>query len=336
MSVLVAFASLPFSLRGGDYEVVTGLGTVTIHVTQAGYSPYLTVTSRPELAQSIPQGTQGEGWTFYTWYDHPFVLRLAFGRNVASLGSINSCATMVRPMPDEVHIGDDKALASLLADFSELALGALNNLIAVVRREAKLYRIFDLRRDDIEITIRRDDGTILRDDPLQATLVEQEQEQSERFDLRDESNEWYLEISAALQEAEPVHLADDLLMEAERALVQRFPRQVITTCHTAIETAASALLTRGMTRRGLPDPEIDYLLSTKSLTSKLDPLLHKYSGFSLKTDNNVLWKSFNVLNDLRNDVVHRGRRPSVQDAELSITIARGVLGWLSKVRVRNR
>ena len=336
MPALVAFASLPFSLRGGDYEVVTSLGSVTVHVTQAGYSPFLTVTSRPELAQSIPQGLQGEGWTFYTWYDHPFVLRLAFGRNVASLGSINSCATIVRHIAAGGGAHDESALAPLLKDFPELALAALNNLVAIVRREARLYQVFDLRRDDIEITVRRDDGRIIREDPLQALLAQQEQEQSERFDLHGESDEWYLELNASLQETEPVPLADDLLMEAERALIQRFPRQVVTTCHTAIETAASASLTRGMARRGLPDDEVDYLLSTKSLSSKLDPLLHKYSGFSLKLDSITLWKSFNVLNDMRNDVVHRGRRPTFQDAELAISIARGILAWLSKVRSRNR
>jgi hypothetical protein len=39
---------------------------------------------------------------------------------------------------------------------------------------------------------------------------------------------------------------------------------------------------------------------------------------------------------MRNDVVHRGRRPTFQDAELAISIARGILAWLSKVRSRNR
>jgi hypothetical protein len=336
MPALIAFASLPFALRTGEYEVATNSGKVTVHVSGPGYNPFVTVTSRPELAQAIPRTAQGEGWTFYTWYDHPFVLRVAFGRNIAALGSINSCATILQPLPGGVEVERETTTRSLVERFSAQALTALNAMVSVVRREARLYHIADLRRDDIDISIRSDSGRMLRDDPLHEPLSRAEEEMTQRFDLSGESNEWYLEVSAALQEVDPVPLADELLMEAERALVQRFPRQTITTCHTAIETAASALLTRGMARRGLPDGEVDHLLSTKSLSSKLDPLLAKYSGFSLKQDNNVLWKSFNVLNDLRNDVVHRGKRPTVDDAAQAIGIARNVLAWLQKVRLRNR
>ena len=51
------------------------------------------------------------------------------------------------------------------------------------------------------------------------------------------------------------------LIEAERALKQRFPRQAIATSHSTIEAAASALPTRCMQRRDLPDEEIDEALS---------------------------------------------------------------------------
>ena len=98
------------------------------------------------LAQSIPEGGQGEGFTSYTWHDHPFVLRVVFGRNVAALGSINSSASIFRPLPANVDIDDDTTMTPLHDEFSEMALLALNNLIAAVRRKAPLYHILDLRR----------------------------------------------------------------------------------------------------------------------------------------------------------------------------------------------
>ena len=184
--------------------------------------------------------------------------------------------------------------------------------------------------------MRREDGSILEEDPLQAALTEEEEQQNDRFDLVAQSGDWYRELGEELQNPEPIGLADGLLMEAERALAQRFPRQAITTCHTCVETASSLLLTRGMTRRQIPDREIDHILSTKSLTSKLDGLLRAYAGFSLKHDNHVLWRSFNVLNDMRNDIVHRGKRPTADEAQEAIEITRQLLRWLDWVRSRNK
>ncbi len=333
MPTLVAFAGLPFGLREDLYEIKTSQETVRVHISAQRYTPVVTVTSRPELAQSIPADGLAEGWTSYTWYDHPFVLRVAFGRNVASLGTLNSCATIARPLSDDQDIDN---VGELVEPFAELALAALNNLIAVVRRKARLYQVFDLRREDIDISIRDDEGKVLREDPLQATLVQQEQHQTDIFDLMEQPGDWYQEVEEALQVPEPISLAQDLLMEAERALAQRFPRQAIATSHTAIETAASRLLNRGMTRRGIPDEEIDQVLSTRSLVAKLDVLLRTYAGFSLKHDNRNLWKRFNQLSDMRNDIVHRGRQPSHSDAELAILIAREVISWLAMVRQRNK
>ncbi|HHX42381.1 MAG TPA: hypothetical protein GX714_00115 [Chloroflexi bacterium] len=337
MPVLVAFASLPFGLRGGDYEIaVSEDETVTAHITERAYSPFVTISSRPELAQSIPQNGETDGFTSYTWYDHPFVLRVLFGRNVASLGSINSCATILQMLPDDLDLEDHERLDALRDAFSAQALVALNTLIAAVRHKARLYHVFDLRRDDIDVSVRREDGSLLVEDPLQAELTAQEERASESFDLQTRSEDWYRELAQAIGEPDPVGLADDLLMEADRALAQRFPRQAITTCHTAVETAVSALLTRGMVRRNVPDREIDDTLSTRSLTSKLDALLRVYTGFTLKRDNAPLWRSFNALNDLRNDIVHRGKRPTVAEAEGALCTARELVSWLQMVRGRNK
>ncbi len=337
MPVLVAFASLPFGLRGGDYEIaVSEDETVTAHITERAYSPFVTISSRPELAQSIPQNGETDGFTSYTWYDHPFVLRVLFGRNVASLGSINSCATILPMLPDDLDLEDHERLDALRDAFSAQALVALNTLIAAVRHKARLYHVFDLRRDDIDVSVRREDGSLLVEDPLQAELTAQEERASESFDLQTRFEDWYRELAQAIGEPDPVGLADDLLMEADRALAQRFPRQAITTCHTAVETAVSALLTRGMVRRNVPDREIDDTLSTRSLTSKLDALLRVYTGFTLKRDNAPLWRSFNALNDLRNDIVHRGKRPTVAEAEGALCTARELVSWLQMVRGRNK
>lgn len=336
MPVLVAVASLPFGLRGGQYDIKVQHRTLAAHVTEQRYSPAVTVASRPELAQTIPPHGTGEGWTTYTWYDHPFVLRATFGRNVASLGSINSWAMLSRPVAEGLDLQDEAAIGAVRDTFADLALQALNELVAIVRRKARLFQVFDLRRDDIEITVRRDDGTILCEDPLQEALTSAEQRETDKFDLVGKAQEWYQDLNAELLAENPVSQAEDLLMEAERALRQRFPRQAITTSHTTIETAASALLNHGMTRRRVPEDEIGHLLTTKSLNAKLDTLLNAYTGFSLKRDNHSLWKSFNLLNELRNDVVHRGKRPSVRDAELAIQCARDIVTWLEMVAQRNR
>jgi hypothetical protein len=336
MATLVAFASLPFGLRGGVYEICTSAGTVSVHVSELQFNPFLAISPRPELAQSIPSRGQGEGFTSYTWYDHPFVLRVVFGRNVASLGSINSCATIVEMLPSEDILHDEEALAAQRRDFAERSLTAFNNLISVVRRKAKLYHVFDLRRDDIDLTVRREDGTILREDPLQSKLIREEEAQADTFDLMQYEDAWYEDLGTLLANEEPVGLAEDLLIEAERALAQRFPRQAIATCHTAIEAAASALLTRGMLKQDHPDDQIDFVLSTRSLTSKLDVLLRQHTGFSLKRHNRELWRAFNQLNDLRNDIVHRGKEPTTEDAAFAIQVARDLLRWLNMVRQRNK
>ena len=336
MVTLVAFASLPFGLRGGEYQIATPTEKLTARVSELRYNPLITITSRPELAQTIPANGEGEGFTSYSWYDHPFVLRVLFGRNVASLGSINSYASILQPLPDDLDLDERAALEPKREEFAALALTALNNLIAIVRHKARLYHVFDLRREDIDVSVRREDGTVLREDPLQASLTKKEEEDSVSLDLLHQGDDWYLELMAMLQESEPVSLSDNLMMEAERALLQRFPSQAIATCHTAIETAASTLLTKRMSRRSVPDEEIDYVLSTKSLTAKLDILLQTYTGFSLKRDNRSLWNSFNLLNDLRNDAAHRGKRPSVADAQFAIDTARELLRWLEGVRLRNK
>ena len=336
MPSLVAFASLPFALKEGPYRLGGDADPVIIHVSELSYRPFVSITSRPELAQSIPWRDLGDGFTSYTWYDHPFVLRVVFGRNVASLGSINSCGTIARPLSPREAAPDAPGYDAAHRAFCESALLALNELIASVRRKARLYRVGDLRREDIHVTVRADDGTILQEDPLQAALIREEEAQSESFDLLRETSEWYAELATTLLNDEPLGLADDLLTEAERALAQRFPRQAIATCHAAIEAATASLLTRGMSRRGRKDDEIDQVLSTKSLTAKLGPLMQTYTGLNLKRSNYALWTAFNALNDLRNDVVHRGGVPTDKDAETAIQTTRRALSWLAMVRLRNK
>ncbi|MFP3895612.1 MAG: hypothetical protein ACLFV5_02075 [Anaerolineales bacterium] len=336
MPVLLAFASLPFALRGGTYTVSTDEGPVDVVVSDRSFNRFLTITSRPELAQSIPEGGEGEGFTSYTWYDHPFVLRVVFGRNVASLGSVNSGATVIRPLPDDIDPREEGALSPVRQRFSEMALAAFNKLIALVRRRARLHQVFDLWREDIDVTVRSDGGVVLMEDPLQEELIQEERIYHQTFDLMEQDEAWYDKLKKSLREKESVSLAQSLFMEAERALVERFPRQAITTCHTAIEAATSSLLSRGMRRRKKSDREIDHLLVTKSLSSKLGSLLRTYTGFGLRRDNYGLWQSFDRFNTLRNNVVHRGISPPQEDAEFSIEVTRELLDWLAMVRSRNK
>jgi hypothetical protein len=336
MTTLVAFASLPFGLRGGTYEVNTPVGLVQVRVSDMHFRPFLTVSARSEMTQDIPPMGIGAGFTSYTWYDHPFVLRTIFGHDMAALGSINSAATVISPLPDQIRLDDDQALDLVRDGFAELSLTALNNLVAVVRHLAHLHHVVDLQRDDIDITVRADDGTVLLEDPLQDELIQREEAHSEIFDLFQESAEWYAELQEILQREEPVALADELLIEAERALLQRFPRQAIATCYTAIEAGISALLTYGMKRQGVSDREIAHSLTARSLPYKLDSLLRKYTGFSLRHHNRTLWQRFGQLTEWRNDVVHRGTIPSAHEADLALQTTRQLLSWLAMVRQRNR
>lgn len=335
MPSLVAFASLPFGICGGLYRVNTPLGVQMVHVTDLAFTPFLTVSSRPETSGALPPYPQGDEVTSYSWYDHPFVLRVVFGRDGASLGSMNSGATIVRTLDDDVD-WRSAAFEAQRAAFAAAALAAFNNLIAVVRGKAKLYHVFDLRRDDIDVTVRDDNGAVLAEDPLQDEIILREEALGERFDLSHETKQWYQELRLGLEREEPVGLADDLLIEAERAMAQRFPRQAIATCHTTIEAAVAGLLTHGMKRQGMTDAEIDHALSTRSLTSKLEALLRRYSGFSLKRDNPELWARFIEINNLRNDIIHRGLRPTTEDAAYAIQVTRSILRWLKMVRGRNQ
>jgi hypothetical protein len=335
MPVLVAFASLPFGLREGTYTIETSHGPITAHISARRYQPFFSVGPQAELAESIPPNAVGDGLTTYTWYDHPFVLQVVFGPNVAALGSINSGATVVEPL-DEATLEKPQALDALRESFCARALEAMNNLVAVVRRQGHIYHLFDLRRDDIDLTVRSDDGAVLLEDPLQEDLIRKEMAHSETFDLVSRSDAWYRELSHALKDEQPVDLADELLIEAERALMQRFPRQAIATCHTALEAASSSLLTGAMLLRGVDDHQVDQMLSTRNLTSKLGPLMGRYCGYNLRNENRTLWQGFGRVNDLRNDIVHRGYRPTHDDAEQALRITRSLLRWLRMVRQRNK
>jgi len=336
MTLLVAFASLPFGVRERSYTVTTESGPLTIHISERRFIPLISVSTEGEPVDASALDEGQASTTAYTWYDHPFVLRVLFGENRAALGSINSGATVVRRLPEDLDLAAPEQLHAARDRFAIEALEALNNLVAVIRRKAKLYHLFDLRRDDIDLTVRADDGTVLVEDPLQDQLIREEEARAEIFDLVGQSSAWYRDLDRAMREQRPVELADELLIEAERALFQRFPRQTIASCHTTIEAAASALLTEGMLRRGLDDDQIDHMLSTRSLTSKLAALMGTYCGFSLRNDNRTLWQAFGELNELRNDTVHRGLRPSYRQAQQALRTTRSLLDWLRRVRQRNQ
>lgn len=336
MVAFVAFASLPFTLRAGDYPVRTAEGSAIVQVAANRFDPFLAVAARPELAQSLPVDGQAEGWSSYTWYSHPFVLRAIFGRNVAAMGAINSYATLRQPLAGPYDPTDEPALLRQMSAFAEAALGTLNALIAVVRRSARIYHVSDLRRDEIHVTLRDDDGSLLHEDPLSASMTQEEEEQDSGVDLVGRDDAWYAALQSTLEQGERDSLANELVMEAEMALSRRFPRQAVTTCYTTLETAASALLTKGMRRRGLPDDEIALLLSSKNLASKLDSLLARYTGFSLKRDQRLLWKPFCDLMELRNEVVHRGGRVSEEAARATLKTTYELLRWLDTVSSRNK
>ncbi len=335
MPVLVAFASLPFGLREGTYAIETSGGTITAHITEQRYQPFLSVAPPGEQRQLHEADLANDTLTTYTWYDHPFVLQAVFGENVAALGSINSSATIVEPL-DEALLAQPQQLDALRDAFVARALEALNNLLAVVRRQGHLYHLFDLRREDIDLTVRSDDGAVLIEDPLQDDLIRAEVAHAKTFDLVSRNDAWYRELERSLRKAQPVDLADELLIEAERALAQRFPRQAIATCHTALEAATSALLTEAMLLRGVADHQVDQMLSTRNLTSKLGPLMGRYCGYDLRKENRRLWQGFGYINDMRNDIVHRGYRPTHQDGEEALRITRNLLRWLRMVRERNQ
>jgi hypothetical protein len=331
---LAAFASLPFGLRGGTYEVRTLQGMVSVIISELSFNPFITMAARSMVAKPMPHHGQGEGFLSYTWYDHPFVLRVTFGPGIASLGSINSCATIVLRLPDDFSLDNQDAFTHQHEEFATSSLEILNNLIAIVRRQAKLYQLHDLSRGDIQVTIRDESGNIVAEDPLEKQLAQEEEQPAASLDLLDRDDAWYDTLHAALQTNAPTELADDLLMEAERALTERFPRQAIATCHTVLETAVSALLTYGMSRRGLASSAIDDLLTSRSLAAKLDSLLETYTSYSMKRHNRPVWKRYNQLSDLRNDIVHRGRTPTHDDAAFALQVTREILAWLAFVKTR--
>jgi hypothetical protein len=331
---LVAFASLPFGLRGGAYEVRSSQGMVSVIISELSFNPFITLASRTVVTKPIPHYGQGEGFLSYTWYDHPFVLRVAFGPGIASLGSINSSATIIFPLPEDFDLNHQDAFTVQHEEFAANSLDTLNSLITIMRRQARLYNLHDLTRGDIQVTIRDENGNIVAEDPLEKQLAQDEVEPAAPLDLLDRDDAWYAGLHTALQANAPSDLADDLLMEAERALTERFPRQAIATCHTVLETAVSALLTYGMSRRGLASSAIDDLLTSRSLAAKLDSLLETYTSYSLKRHNRPVWLRYNQLSDLRNDIVHRGRRPTNDDAAFALQVTRDILAWLAFVKSR--
>lgn len=331
---LVAFTSLPFGLREGTYQCGSPQGPVPVIITESRFNPFVTMAARSLLARPLPHRGQGEGYVSYTWYDHPFVLRVTFGPGVASLGSINSCATIIQRLPESFTL-DTLILPSESHEaFAANCLTVFNNIIAIMRRKARLYHLLDLTRADVQLTIRDDSGAIVVDDPLEGRLAQEEEQPASSLDLLDRDDKWYAELAAAMRENNPINLADDLLIEAERALSERLPRQAVASCHTVLETAVSALLTRGMVNRGLTSEAIDDLLQSRSLAAKLDTLLEMYSGYSLKRHNRGLWKSFVALSDLRNDIVHRGYSPDVAQASTALQSTRDILAWLDFVKTR--
>lgn len=331
---LVAFTSLPFGIRGGNYELTTPRGQTVILITDRTFNPFITLASRPFQVPPIPPDGQGEGFISYTWYDHPFVLRVTFGPGIASLGSINSLATIVQHLPESFDIDEPGSNLALRDEFTDSSLEAFNQLIDVMRRKARLYHLRDLIRADIQITIRDENGRVIVDDPLEGKLAEETENPTSSLDLTDRPDAWYQEVRQELLASEPADLADELLMEAERALAERLPREALATCHTVLETEVSSLLTAGMTKRGLPSTAIDDLLMSRSLAAKLDSLLETYTSYSLKRHNRSLWQQFNQFSIMRNDAVHRGHKTTDDEARFALQVTRDILAWLSFVRSR--
>ena len=79
MPLLVAFASLPFGIRERSYTVSAESGPLTVHVSEQQFSPLIAVGTQPSAED--PSALFGDDviTTTYTWYDHPFVLRVMFG-----------------------------------------------------------------------------------------------------------------------------------------------------------------------------------------------------------------------------------------------------------------
>ncbi|NLX42435.1 MAG: hypothetical protein GXY79_03045, partial [Chloroflexi bacterium] len=102
MPLLVAFASLPFGIRERTYTVHGTSGQLTVHVSEQKFSPLIAVSPSGSATDDAPPT---DPWsTTYTWYDHPFVLQVIFGVDHATLGSINSTATVIRRLAEGIAL----------------------------------------------------------------------------------------------------------------------------------------------------------------------------------------------------------------------------------------
>jgi hypothetical protein len=131
-------------------------------------------------------------------------------------------------------------------------------------------------------------------------------------------------LSAAQRGLQPFFLFSELHAQAARELLDGRYGSAIVTMETAVEVFCDELLRLLMEREGAAQTEIDEMFQPgTSFRSRVRSQFHCRLGgyFDLTDSSRPVGKWFARLFLLRNDVVHRGARPTSQQSEAALTAA---------------
>jgi hypothetical protein len=126
---------------------------------------------------------------------------------------------------------------------------------------------------------------------------------------------------------------DVLLNTAKELLKQGHPAMAVVAANTACEYRVERVVSKAISRSGLRQPveeAISDLLPSYGLANdRVRALYSALTGDAVHQQ--PFWSDFKAGAKLRNDVVHRGARASVQQAESAVAAAESLLRHLATV-----
>ena len=134
-----------------------------------------------------------------------------------------------------------------------------------------------------------------------------------------------------LNNSTPYH--EVLLSTAKELVKQGHPAMAVVAANTACEYYVERALSKAMSRAGLTQPveeAVSHLLPGYNLADRrVRSLYSALTGDAVHQQ--PFWSDFTTCVKVRNDVVHRGARASVQQAETAVAAAESLLRHLAAV-----
>ncbi|MBI5456922.1 hypothetical protein HY969_04265 [Candidatus Kaiserbacteria bacterium] len=142
-------------------------------------------------------------------------------------------------------------------------------------------------------------------------------------------------IEDMLLSAESPPLYEILLMSAETALHKRSLTLAVVESFQALEIFITRYLFEAYLFAGLPEAQANKVLNVKwKIVDRLKEVLQDVRGVKL-TSEPVLWRNWSrSYFDVRNPLIHSGRKPELTEAQSAIEANSAVITWVKSLQVK--